>query len=75
MPEITEINAKLKAALETGPLKDSDLSYIDLTQNFISETGELRTDLSYDGLHLNENGYAVWASIIGRIVMRATDKS
>lgn len=38
--------------------------YIDLTQAFAAKDGTLRKDLTYDGLHLNEAGYAVWGEAL-----------
>ena len=39
-------------------------SYIDLTEVFAAQDGTLRKDLTYDGLHLNEAGYAVWGEAL-----------
>jgi len=71
---ITQINEGLNARLLQDELKNKDIIYLDLTSNFISDLGGLRPDLTYDGVHLNENGYAVWASLIGRMVTRASSK-
>ncbi len=71
---IAAINEELKTRLLDDALKDKDIEYLDLTSHFISELGGLRADLTYDGLHLNENGYAVWASLIGRRVTRTSSK-
>jgi len=39
-------------------------SYIDLKEVFAAQDGTLRKDLTYDGLHLNEAGYAVWGEAL-----------
>ena len=37
---------------------------IDLYSLFIDNKGQLKDDLTYDGLHLNEQGYEVWSNFI-----------
>jgi lysophospholipase L1-like esterase len=44
--------------------KDSDAYYLDLYPIFVTGDGELRDDLTTDGLHLNRQGYLVWRSAI-----------
>ena len=39
-------------------------SVIDLHSLFVDNKGQLRSDLTYDGLHLNEQGYLVWSNFI-----------
>jgi len=39
-------------------------TYIDLTSNFAADDGTLRADLTDDGLHLNDAGYAVWGEAL-----------
>lgn len=39
-------------------------SYLDLHSRFADAEGNLREDLTTDGLHLNPRGYAVWQSIL-----------
>lgn len=39
-------------------------TYIDLTSTFAAEDGTLRSDLTYDGLHLNDAGYAKWGKAL-----------
>ncbi|CAI8393854.1 MAG: Uncharacterised protein [Flavobacteriales bacterium] len=43
-------------------------SIIDLYALFVNSEGELREDLTYDGLHLNEEGYKVWSNFIKPII-------
>ena len=38
--------------------------WIDLSSSFKNETGQLRTDLSEDGLHLNGKAYQLWLSLV-----------
>ncbi|WP_316823391.1 GDSL-type esterase/lipase family protein [Pedobacter gandavensis] len=37
---------------------------IDLYPHFVDENGGLKESLSYDGLHLNDAGYQVWAKVL-----------
>ena len=39
-------------------------SVIDLYSIFVNNKGQLKNDLTYDGLHLNEKGYEVWSKFI-----------
>ena len=43
-------------------------SIIDLYALFVNSEGQLREDLTYDGLHLNEEGYKVWSNFIKPII-------
>ncbi len=59
MGAVKEINASYaRLALEMG------VNYIDLTPIFSAPDGTLKADLTYDGLHLNEMGYKVWAETL-----------
>jgi lysophospholipase L1-like esterase len=40
------------------------ISYLDLYPLFIDAQGDLRSELSTDGLHLNSQGYLVWSSAL-----------
>lgn len=53
--EIRQINQTLKAIAET-----ESAVYLDLYSFFADEQGNLRTELSTDGLHLNTEGYKLW---------------
>lgn len=58
--QVPEINAMLK-----GLAKEKKLTYIDLFPKFCKEgTYVLRKEISPDGLHLNEEGYAIWVKAI-----------
>ena len=41
---------------------------IDLHSLFVDNKGQLRSDLTYDGLHLNEQGYLVWSNFVKPII-------
>ncbi len=43
---------------------DNSAYYLDLYPIFVTGDGELRSDLTTDGLHLNRQGYLVWRSAI-----------
>lgn len=56
---ITEINGKLKKlALEM------EFTYVDLYSKFSTSTGQLNPKFTFDGLHLNGEGYKLWQEII-----------
>lgn len=44
--------------------QNEDVEYLDLQPMFSDADGNLRVDLTTDGLHLNDNGYRVWASAL-----------
>jgi len=52
---IVEINQRLKAIAES-----EDVIYLDLYPLFADTEGNLKMDLSTDGLHLNPQGYLIW---------------
>ncbi|HEY9736694.1 MAG TPA: GDSL-type esterase/lipase family protein, partial [Trichocoleus sp.] len=57
--QIRTINAELQQiATENGA------TYLDLYPLFANGNGELRADLTTDGLHLNWQGYMVWRTAI-----------
>lgn len=43
---------------------DRSFVYLDLAQAMRAPNGELRPELTYDNLHLNDEGYRVWASVL-----------
>ncbi|MGL5511065.1 MAG: GDSL-type esterase/lipase family protein [Microcoleaceae cyanobacterium] len=56
---IRELNQQLRAiAQKQGAF------YLDLHPLFTDQDGQLRSELSTDGLHLNEQGYMVWRTAI-----------
>ena len=54
--QIQEINSILKSNTNLDP----NIKVIDISKLFIDENGLLNSDLSHDGIHLNENGYNIW---------------
>ncbi|WP_051279171.1 GDSL-type esterase/lipase family protein [Hellea balneolensis] len=59
MAAVKEINQHYaRIALQSG------VNYIDLTPAFAAPNGTLKADLTYDGLHLNQTGYKVWAETL-----------
>ena len=53
---IPEINARLEALA-----KEHGITYINLFPHFTEKgTNVLRSELTGDGLHLNEEGYKIW---------------
>jgi len=54
--------------------RDSRLFYIDLFWPMLNPQGEPRPRLfRWDGLHLNEQGYRLWADVIGRFLDTQTE--
>ncbi|NET47845.1 MAG: hypothetical protein F6K09_03780 [Merismopedia sp. SIO2A8] len=43
---------------------EEGVDYLNLVSIFSDAEGNLRTDFTTDGLHLNDNGYRVWASAL-----------
>ena len=58
-PKILEFNRWLK---QTAPEFSCD--YVDLHSLVENEQGELRSDVTSDGLHLNDDGYKIWSAKI-----------
>lgn len=56
---IHNLNGRLAILAE-----QEDVAYLDLQPMFTNMNGNLRLDLTTDGLHLNDNGYRVWASAL-----------
>ena len=56
---IRQLNRQLKAIALA-----EDVTYLDLHPLFTDAQGNLRADLSSDGLHLNSQGYLVWRSAL-----------
>lgn len=44
--------------------KINNYTVIDLNSAFLNDEGYLKQDLTYDGLHLNEQGYEVWVEFL-----------
>ena len=57
---VPEINSRLEAFA-----KEEGIAYINLFPLFTEKgTNVLRSDLTGDGLHLNEDGYKIWVKAI-----------
>ncbi len=56
---IRNLNAQLRAIAQS-----SSVEYLDLYPLFSTEQGDLRPELSTDGLHLNAKGYELWGIIL-----------
>lgn len=57
--EIRQLNQALAAVCA-----EAGVYYLDLHTLFVDPDGNLRLDLTTDGLHLNGNGYLVWRSAL-----------
>lgn len=55
-------NSRIDIANEIieGLANDYGCVYIDIHTAFLDENSEMKEELTKDGIHLNENGYAVW---------------
>lgn len=57
--KVKELNFKLKnLSLKEG------VEFIDLFSQFIDENGNLKNELTSDGLHINGTGYEIWSNLI-----------
>lgn len=54
---------KLNHLLDSYARK-SNICYIDLHSEFLNTTGQLDNRYTFDGIHLNETGYKLWAQLI-----------
>jgi lysophospholipase L1-like esterase len=55
---------------------DARLHYIDIVPAMLDAEGKPRRDLfKWDGIHLNEKGYAIWKSVVRPILAEAFPKS
>ncbi len=53
--EINNLNRNLKSFCEL-----ENIHFINLTDNFSNDFGNLKEELTNDGLHLNSEGYSIW---------------
>jgi len=44
--------------------KKNSLNFIDLYPEFLNNVGQMDTSFTYDGVHLTEQGYILWAELI-----------
>ena len=61
-PAILEMNNQLKAICEV-----EKLNYVNLHEVFAGPDGELKKELSLDGLHLRSAAYILWADYLKKI--------
>ena len=57
--DIYRINMKLKAIAEKMKIQ-----FIDIHPDFLNNNGEMDEKYTYDGVHLTEEGYYLWADLI-----------
>lgn len=51
---------------------DARLHFIDIVPAMLDENAEPRLDVfKWDGVHLNEKGYAIWTSVVKPILVKA----
>lgn len=61
--KIVDANLAIKSiAIERG------VTYIDLYSLFVDKEGNLKDDLTTDGIHLNKNGYSIWSNTIKKYI-------
>jgi len=68
---IRELNQQLKAIAQ-----EEYVSYLDLYPLFADADGNLKTELSSDGLHLSSQGYIIWRSaliVFNQLILPPTD--
>ncbi|MBC8486935.1 MAG: hypothetical protein H8D45_12980 [Bacteroidetes bacterium] len=44
--------------------KEKDLRFIDIHPDFLNKNGEMDAEYTYDGVHLTEQGYILWAELV-----------
>ncbi len=65
-PEMRDANARIRAFAEATDA----VEYVDVATPMLGERGTPRGELfSFDGLHLNTEGYALWASILKPVLL------
>lgn len=65
-PEVNKLNMMLRSYAEKN-----NLTFVDLNSK-MTQNGLLRNELTYDGLHLNANGYAIWREELDPILNKLT---
>jgi lysophospholipase L1-like esterase len=60
---VNDVNKRLQKLA-----KEFDYEYVDLHSKMTDEKGELKKELTADGLHLKADGYKIWKSEIDRIL-------
>jgi lysophospholipase L1-like esterase len=49
--------------------RKQSIEYLDIN-SLVSQNGFLKSDLSYDGLHLNAEGYALWVPEVEKVLLK-----
>lgn len=65
-PEVNKLNVMLRNYAEKN-----NLTFMDLNPK-MTKNGLLRDELTYDGLHLNANGYSIWREELDPILNKMT---
>lgn len=58
-PQVRELNRRLEKLC-----KNSGITFVDLVPVFADPKGELRTELTKDGIHLHPAGYQIWVDYL-----------
>ncbi len=61
--DVLVLNKKLKKLA-----RDQGVKFLNIHKKFRNKKGDLKANLTYDGLHLNKSGYVFWAKIIKKHV-------
>lgn len=59
---IRDLNKKIQIIAD-----ELNVNCLDLYSLFVDGTGQLMNDLTYDGLHLNEKAYLIWANFLRKL--------
>ena len=60
--------AVIEVNLALQKMENKKIVFIDLHESFVDKKGKLDITYSNDGLHLNGEGYQLWASLIKKYV-------
>jgi lysophospholipase L1-like esterase len=50
--------------------KQSDISFLDFHSHFLNHTGQMDSRYTYDGAHLTDDGYCLWADLLKPFLLR-----
>jgi len=65
LEKINDLNAFLKDACQKH-----QITFIDMRSRFVTPEGTLMSELTYDGLHLSDDGYKVWTEFVLPLIVR-----
>ena len=63
-PELSETIASINERLESMSNADKRIHWININPELVAADGKLHSDVSSDGLHLEEPGYEIWAKAV-----------